>query len=288
MKLLSKLRHENFFALILAVSLLSFLPETLRAQSLPNGDWLLQTFDSNICGWLGLSGATLTFDPSQDNTGNGGGSCRVSTDFSKSGLFMVSALNIDCCFCDSDAILQTSNYVSLDFDVKWDNSSTVPLSYFNTNTASAGISIAAETAYGEVTIGYRPIPIPNAATIGWVHISAPISQLQPEVSFTGIVFETPYTAYGSGTVADFWLDNVKLVGQKSLPTVSAVNSAGGGLTLSWTAPYGNTYTVFKSTNLINWSTLATGYPSGGTLNSPLSYTDSVPNSPHAFYRISSP
>ena len=131
MKLLSKLRHENFFALILAVSLLSFLPETLRAQSLPNGDWLLQTFDSNICGWLGLSGATLTFDPSQDNTGNGGGSCRVSTDFSKSGLFMVSALNIDCCFCDSDAILQTSNYVSLDFDVKWDNSSTVPLSYFN-------------------------------------------------------------------------------------------------------------------------------------------------------------
>lgn len=288
MKLPSKLLLVKSFAFILASLLLFLLPETLRAQTLPNGDWQLQTFDYNICGWLGLSGATLTFDPSQDNTGNGGGSCHVSTDFSQSGLFLVSALNSDCCFCDSDAILQTSNYVSLDFDVKWDNSSTVPLAYFNTNFSSPGILIAAETSAGEAIICNRPILIPNATTNGWVHISDTISPLPADVSFTGIAFETTYTAYGTGAVAAFWLDNVKLVGHNSLPAISTAKDSAGGFTLSWTAPYGSTYSVFKSTNLINWTILTTGFPDGGTLNSPLSFTDSVANGPQAFYRIRNP
>jgi hypothetical protein len=288
MKLPSKVRHRTFFALILAFALSPAASETSLAQSLPNGNWLFQTFDSNICGWLGLSGATLTFDPSQDNTGNGGGSCHVSADFSRSGVFMVSALNVDCCACQTDATLETSNYVSLDFDVKWDNSSTVPLSYFNTNSTSSGILIAAETSAGERIIGNSPIIIPNAATNGWVHISEAISPLPANVSFTGILFETTYAGYGPGTVAAFWLDNVKLVGHNSKPTISAVRGGGGSFTLSWTASYGTSYSVFKSTNLVDWTTLVTGYPDGGTLNSPLSYTDSVANSIQAFYRISSP
>ncbi|HUA67061.1 MAG TPA: hypothetical protein VMA13_00820, partial [Candidatus Saccharimonadales bacterium] len=260
----------------------------LRAQNLPNGDWLFQTFDSNICGWLGLSGATLPFDPSQDNTGNGGGSCRVSTDFSQSGVFMVSAANVDCCFCNIDAILETSNYVSLDFDVKWDNSSTVPLSYFNTNSASSGILVEAGTSAGGTIMCNSPIIISNAATNGWVHISAAISQLPFNVSFTSIIFETAYAGYGTGTVAAFWLDNVKLVGHTSRPIMSTVRSGGGDFTLSWTATYGTTYSVFKSTNMVNWTTLITGYPDGGAQNSPLSYTDSVVSDTLAFYRISTP
>jgi hypothetical protein len=288
MKLLAKVHHETFLALILAFALSPVASETTRAQSALNEDWQFQTFDNNICGWLGLSGATLTFDPSQDNTGNGGGSCHVSSDFSQSGTFMVSALNVDCCGCDSDVILETSNYVSLDFDVKWDNSSTVPLSYFNTNSASSGILIAAGTPVGGASICNSPIIIPNAATNGWVHISAAINQLQSNESFTGILFETTYTGYGIGTVAAFWLDNVKLVGHNSKPTISAVWGGGGGFTLSWTASYGTTYSVFKSTNLVNWTTLVTGYPGGGALNSPLSYTDSVANEAQAFYRISGP
>lgn len=287
-KLLQTDSQSNFLALILAVFLLPFLSETLPAQVLSSGDWQFQTFDYNICGWLGLSGATLSFDPSQDNTGNGGGSCHVSTDFSQSGIFTVSALNVDCCFCESDAILQTSNYVSLDFDVKWDNSSTVPLAYFNTNGASPGMLIAAETGSGETIICNHPIIFPNATTNGWVHISEAISSSPAEVSFTGIIFQTTYTAYGTGAVAAFWLDNVKLVGHNSRPALSTVKGGGGNLTFSWTAPYGSTYSVLKSTNLINWTTLATGFPDGGALNSPVSYTDSVPNSPQGFYRISSP
>jgi hypothetical protein len=258
----------------------------IGAWCAPVPSWPLQNFDGNICGWSGYGGLTLSYDPAQDDTGDGGGSCRFSTDFSGTGygLFQASINNVSCCFCDLGVTLELTNYVSVDFDVKWDNSSTVPLSYFNS------------TGYGSpggqpflIEIGYTTISsfvIPDAATNGWAHVSAAINPALTN-TFGGFDFYKGYTRDGSSNAA-FWVDNVKLVGRGSLVTVSPVSCQGSRFTLQWNTTSGSTYTVQRSTDMTGWTNLVTGYPPSGATSGTLSYTDT--NSPpgHALYRISSP
>jgi hypothetical protein len=83
-----------------------------------------ESFDQNITNWYGLI-STLTFDPAQDNTGNGGGSCHAATDFSAVQLLMFAGT------WQSNRVLSLSQYHSVEFDIKWDQTSTMSLADFN-------------------------------------------------------------------------------------------------------------------------------------------------------------
>ena len=248
--------------------------------------WLLQNFDDDICGWSSLSPVTLTYDPTQDKTGDGGGSCHVTDNLAAGGFFEINATYISCCYCDLELALFLTNYTSVDFDIKWDNTSTVSPAQFNAGP---------DGAVGGLIISgcLNPVLIPDAATNGWVHITAPINPTSPYATSRsiGISLMAPLLAAAPGQPPGelaFWIDNVAL---GVLPTQLLPVAAGRGsnsFTLQWSAPAGSTCTLFKSTNLRNWTTLVTGYPLGGLTNSFGSYTDTNATNPHSFYRISVP
>jgi hypothetical protein len=101
------------------------------------------------------------------------------------------------------------------------------------------------------------------------------------------LFES-FAASGSGTAA-FWLDNVKLTGLKPpqfIPAMSCPSS--NHFTLQWTANPDCTCTVLKSTDLVHWSTLVTGYLAGDLTTGTISYIDTVATTSHSFYRITTP
>jgi hypothetical protein len=248
--------------------------------------WPLQNFTGNTCGWTALSGVSFSYDPTQDATGNGGGSARFDLDYggTNSTLLDVAANNISCCYCDLGIMLNTTNYQSVDFDVKWDGTSGVPLSYFNSD--GGGVQISLGTGYSGAQIAN--FTIPDAATNGWVHVSAPFFANAGNATFPGISFQKLYTGNGGG-LATFWLDNVRLVGRTTnFFTLSPVSTAGGVFTLKWNSMTNYTYTVQRTTDSVTWTSLVTGYPPGGATGTLTSYTDS--NSPpgHALYRVSSP
>ena len=260
-------------------------------------DWVLQTFDRDICGWNSVSPVTLAFDPSQDDTGNGGGSCHVSFDLSQGGSFNLTANFENCCMCLVEVHLALDSYAAVAFDVKWDGASTVTLDQFNSNfgLGSPGIAIGAMDGSNSLyldypTICYSNIYIPNSATGGWAHVSAPIN---PASAYSinggiGIYLAESFAAAGAGT-AGFWLDNVKLVGLKAPQLIPAMSHRSGhNFTLEWTGNSGSTCTVLKSADLVHWSTLATGYPVGGLITGTASYTDTAATNSQSFYRISSP
>ncbi len=285
---------KRLSAVFLASVLTGMMPPALRAQPV---HWPFQEFNGNICGLNSSPDVTLTYDPTQDDTGNGGGSCHISTDYSQGGLFQVTANNVDCCMCLVEALLPLTNYNSVDFDVKWDNSSTVPLSYFNTNFGSGTEGIVIGIGPNDYDIGpgicYSNVIIPDAATNGWVHVSMAIDQLAaPNASFTGLHFTKMFPACGPSTAAAstaaFWLDNLQLLGPTNIPVLSP-SCRGSNFTIYFSVIQNATYTVLKSTNFVNWTSLVTNYPPGGaTTNMTLSYTDTNAGGSQAYYRIRSP
>ena len=264
----------------IAAALLGIATVASRAQVVMN--WPLQNFTGNICGWQSLTAnVTLTYDPTQDNSTNGGGSCLFSADYSGTGLDVlgVRVNNVGCC-CDLDTLLYLSDYASVDFDVKWDNLSTISLTAFN-NSMSGGIQIVA----GGATIG--SFVMPAAATNGWAHVTVAVDLALTNVTFPGIAFESFYQAGGGGTAA-FWMDNVQLTGRTNQVSLWPAASPGGVFTLKWNAAPGYTYTVQRSMDLSNWTNLVSGYPSGGATGTSVSYTDTNAPPAHALYRVSSP
>jgi hypothetical protein len=213
----------------------------------------------------------------------------VTTDYSQNGILRVSGNNVSCCYCTVAVLLDLTNYSSVDFDLKWDNSSTVPLAYFNFGGLTQGLIIGTPLADsgGVISICYSNLTIPDAATNGWVHVSAQIDSSLTGVTFAGITLQKAYPAYNSG-VAAFWLDNVKLVGRASWRVISPVSWSAGNFTLRWNAVIGATYSVLRSADLMNWTTLVSGYPTGGATNSTLVFTDTGASGSRAFYRVSQP
>jgi glucuronoarabinoxylan endo-1,4-beta-xylanase len=70
------------------------------------------------------------------------------------------------------------------------------------------------------------------------------------------------------------------------------NPSGPAFVLTWNSTAGATYSVLR-TNLLGapaaqWPTIVTGYPVGGAVGGPLSYTDTTATITPAFYKVSSP
>ena len=246
--------------------------------------WVLQNFDGDICGLFSTAPVTLTYDPTQDNTGDGGGSCHVSAPLAAGGFFDINVSYINCCNCDLQILLYLSNYASVNFDLKWDNTATVSPAQFNTgfDGAPGGLVISGCSS---------PVLIPDAATNGWVHITAlvdPTSTYATNRS-TGITLTSTFSAAGlpPGKLA-FWIDNIQLgvLPPQMIPVTTTYGS--NRFTVQWRAPAGDTCTVFKSTDLRVWTALVTGYPLGGLTNGLGSYTDINATNPRSFYRVSVP
>jgi len=143
------------FGLWMTAGLAVVSPGLLRAQELRWSD----TFDFGSCGWGGAAPMTLTFDPTQDDSGNGGGSCRSDVDCSQDGVGIGGAGSL-CCFCFAQLILDASNFVSLDFDVKWNSHSTVSPSEFNASPwGLSGMAVIAggrDAVFGSESLFEQP------------------------------------------------------------------------------------------------------------------------------------
>ena len=197
-------------------------------------NFVVDTFDHDIAKWLGLT-STLTFDPTQDNTGNGGGSCHAGTDFSTGqSLMFVGAYGPLIGGWESNMTLNLSAYKSVELDVKWDNTSTMSLVDFNQPPAGGNstIDIMSIKPNFSRSGSIGSFSIPAAATNGWAHVSVPINQgiydMDPS---TGLWFQKWISA-GGGT-ANFWLDNVRLTGWPCSipPPILWLNKADAGLNL---------------------------------------------------------
>jgi hypothetical protein len=264
------------------------MANTLCAQT---QGWTFQTFDDNICGLNAIAPVTLTYDPAQNNTADSGGSCHVTVDYSNAGLFRVALDNVCCCTCQLEALLSLTNFSALEFDVKWDNSSAVPLSFFNTNSLvgepGIGVSVG-QGGYSGEQICQSNIFIPDAATNGWVHVVAPFNR-NLNVSFVGLQFQNYFQGYSTPGYAAFWLDNIKLLPAHPVPVATPVSISATNFTLHFSCTQGSTYSILKSTDLIHWTTLVTNYPPGGaSADGDVAFTDTNASATSAYYRIRSP
>jgi hypothetical protein len=239
-------------------------------------DKVLNTFDASIAGcgnaWGG-AGAGSLFDPLQDNTGNGGGSLYITSDYATD-------QNTLTYFCNEPPngawyfpgpAFNLSDYASLEFDIKWDNTKTVSVADFNAPPlgGEGGIVIWATDSPG---FSIRPtlgsVSVPAAAATGWAHVSLPINPaitgIDPSV---GIVFKKWIAAaqQTAGGTFGFWVDNVVLKGTDAPPpppTVSLgdvtpglafVSASGGQYDRQNIVTVGNGYSWIGATGPVSYS-----------------------------------
>jgi len=214
------------------------------------GDRTINTFNTDISGcgnaW---GGATAAFDAAQDATGNAGGALYISGDLATDQNCLTS-------FCNEPPSgawnfqgpgFNLSAYLSLEFDIKWDNTKTLSIANFNSPPAGGegGIVIWGTDLPG---FSVRPtlgtVQIPAAAATGWAHVSLPIN---PAISgidpSCGIVFKKWVTAaqVTAGGTWGFWVDNVILKGADGPPPPPTVSLAKATPGLAFVSASGGQY-----------------------------------------------
>ena len=153
-------RRAGFLALPLILVLAGSVTTT-RATN-----FVVDTFNHDIAKWWGPA-TTLAFDPTQDNTGNGSGSCRVTADFGASQSMMFVGTYGPGGVWESNMVLYLSNYKSLDFDVKWDTNSSMSLAEFNHPPSGGFTPISIESlkpGWSGFSDAFGSFTIPDAAT----------------------------------------------------------------------------------------------------------------------------
>ncbi|MHC1768563.1 MAG: hypothetical protein AB9869_30510 [Verrucomicrobiia bacterium] len=194
--------------------------------SLAATDLVLGTFDSDVAGWgTAWGNATAIHDPMEDNTGNGGGACYIAADFSadQNTLTIYGCVEGNPWSHPTSANFNLSDYKSLEFDIKWDTTSSVSVADFNTppQGGEGGIAIWSVDYPG---FSIRPtlatIQVPADAATAWAHVSVPID---PSISgidpSKGIVLKKWITEAqrNAGGNYGFWVDNVTLKGSDAPP-----------------------------------------------------------------------
>jgi len=201
----------------------------------PNQQYPLFSYEN---GPTGFTYNTAVWDNSTETYG---GSCKVTVDLSQG--YYGQVLNVWGCMGGNPYNLNNSgplssiassnwfvftNYVSVDFDVMWDNNnSTMSITNFNRIPAGAspmflrGIKTNAVNGTKEIFQLTGNFFMPDAASNGWVHVSVPITS-GSNAPCRGIYFikTLPYFSKASTNtgIANFWIDNVTL----KAPTNAAV------------------------------------------------------------------
>jgi hypothetical protein len=235
-------------SLAIAALLLGSASLAFAAQS-----FVLNSFDTTenlnpTGGKVQFGTATLTYDATSDNTGNGGGSAYIQSTFGVAGgQFPVEVVLVGSNtqpFPGAGLFQPTidfSQYANVQFDFKWDNTSTMTLAQFNnyslipTNPASGfengGAVLSGQTGAdignwyqftpfattGNANVGSiltNSMVIPVGATGGWVHITVPITPTLPNLANSGGIEIRKqlnnFSTLTNNLTAKFWIDNIFL------------------------------------------------------------------------------
>ncbi|MGC8990246.1 MAG: hypothetical protein ACP5MD_09015, partial [Verrucomicrobiia bacterium] len=243
------------------------------AAGLTATDLVLGTFDSDVAGWgTAWGNARAEHDPAEDNTGNGGGACYISADFSadQNTLTIYGCIEGNPWWHPSSANFNLSEYQSIEFDIKWDTSKSLSIAEFNSPPlgGEGGITIWAVDYPG---FNIRPtisnIQVPQEAANGWVHISVPINPAIAGIDPSkGIVFKKWITEAqkNAGGTYGFWVDNVILKGttpppppslslDKPIPGLAFVAATGGQWDRQNIRTLGDGYSWVGATGPVSYS-----------------------------------
>ena len=215
---------------------IGFAAETIR--------W---TWDSALGSWGTAWGQAATqLDPAQDNTGNGGGSLHVATDYSGNppadNRNVISVMgNYGGWLWNGDVRTNLLEYQSLEFDLRWDSGvSTLSITNFNNPGGGDNGLVVYSARYAadwQWDVALARILIPESAANGWVHFSIPINPITANLDESaGIMFKkwVPQEVADAGGVAAFWIDNVTLIPSEvpvDPPTLSVNSDVHAGLNL---------------------------------------------------------
>lgn len=202
-------------------------------------DYVVSSFDANANGtgiWYGS--CTVVYDSTQDATGNGGGSLYITCPDDASSD---TPLNSYICIGGANPYYRNGTvnltlYKSIDFDIKWDNTSALtvdqfcqpatwptnfgPAGTFSGSDPGNGINIKATDGAGNF-IQLGSTNIPAGASNGWVHMSFPINASTPGIgTCNGVDFEKWINNNGSiigEPTVHFWVDNITFKGTAGPP-----------------------------------------------------------------------
>jgi glucuronoarabinoxylan endo-1,4-beta-xylanase len=174
-------------------------------------------------------------------------------------------------------------------DVSTGNTNLSVTAFKATNSGSFAI-VAVNTNIGPSivqTFNLTNFPTVSSVTPWMTSSSNSLAQM-PSVAVSGSSFNYTFPAQSV----------VTFVGQgqaaPSSITISNVsyNPSGPAFVLTWNSTAGATYSVLR-TNVLGvpaaqWPVIVTGYPVGGAVGGPLSYTDTTATFSPAFYKVSSP
>ena len=252
-----KLRTPKHTGIAFAVMLLGGMSLTFAQTA----DLTITAFNTGTdgdqpdgCGfWYGSGSAA--WDSTVDNTPDtaGSGSLHIQTIWGGSDTPLTEYICLpgDNYWWSGNGTFNLSEYKSLQFDIKWDPSSTVTLDQWNDPSTFPGGSLAGSTPGLEIDSAdgngsgafLINTNIPAAAANGWVHITVPIDPSSPGIDpSVGFLFKkwlngnatiTGTNESGAYTnTANFWIDNVTLegtAGPPPPPTVKVPTKAVQGL-----------------------------------------------------------
>ena len=254
-------------------------------------DTVVSSFDSGTPGvapsytgiWYGSS--VFAYDDTQDNTGNGGGSLYYSVTLgSSSDTPMTDWI----CFpgnnlwWNGNTNVPLSQYKSVQFDIKWDNSSSLNIGQFNNlstwvdpmiyswasgliNGSINGLEICVAGLGSPGTV-IATTNIPTAASNGWVHMTIPINPLLSGIDGAGGIYFHKWIqnnwAIQNNQTANFWVDNVMFEGTAlppPPPTVLAPVKPQSGLNVfvNPTGLYDRQSAELVQSNGLSWVSMAT-------------------------------
>jgi len=124
-------------------------------------------------------------------------------------------------------------YANVTVSILWDTNGSIGISDFNSD-GEPGLAAGFLTVSNTLT-GFTVVPVPNAASNGWVHLAWPINPTMPGLDqIKGVVFEKYNTDSMNGTVG-FWIDDLTMQAPPCSscipPVVMAVQPARPGLNL---------------------------------------------------------
>jgi hypothetical protein len=213
-------------------------------------DFTIQNFDADVNGTGSVWGpGTCTLDSAVDDTGNLGGSLYISTTFSSGSdtpLIPYICAGGGNPWHYIPVPINFSTYASVEFDIKWDPTSTLTIAEFNdlstypsSDLPSWGpTELSGSTPGIEVGVAWTNpnyswagtelgvTNIPAGAATGWAHVSIPINPSLPNIDGQAGIYihkwiNNNWAIIGSRTFK-VWIDNVYLKGTTppAKPTVS--------------------------------------------------------------------
>jgi hypothetical protein len=271
------------------------------AQLAPNGTPAGHSTGNGTTGggiWYGTS--IVDWDGTQDATGNGGGSAHITSKWGSDQANSDSPFEV---YLGGIAWnmggtpgLPISQYQNVQFDFRWDNSSTMTLDEFNnmslvpTNYLNYGTTTNFLNAAGQLEVDLAKnygdaaaiggTNITSLATNQWVHYTFPINpSTAGEDGSIGILLR-PRNYFSTSShltndlVAKFWIDNVFLKGTAGPPPppVVSIKPISPGLNFV----QGSISGEFDRQNIRNLSTTANyGFSGLATAGNPVTYSFTI-------------